>query len=152
MQIKMIVNRMLPVFAMSAVVFFVGCDMGRVVAVDKTPDQSIAEAKKSINRVTVGDVKNMIDAKENIVLLDVRNEHEFEQGHIPGAINIPRGSLEFDAVRIIPDKNARIIVYCGTDRRSVLATRTMNDMGYKNAVDMTGGLKAWKEAGYPTVR
>jgi rhodanese-related sulfurtransferase len=71
---------------------------------------------------------------------------------IPGAINISRGQLEFKVQMILPDRNAKIIVYCGLDLRSPLATKTLNDLGYKNAFNMTGGLKAWREAGFPLVK
>lgn len=118
-------------------------------AADKTPEQLVREAKAAIREVSVGEVKKMLDARENVILLDVRDRHEFEEGHIPGATNISRGSLEFKTVLQIPDKNARIIVHCGQDHRSPLATRSLNDLGYRNAVNMIGGLKAWKEAGYP---
>ena len=94
----------------------------------------------------------MIDAKENVILLDVRDKQEFDEGRIPGAINISRGMLEFKVAMIIPDRNARIIVYCSLDLRGPLATKTMNDLGYKNAINMAGGLKAWKEAGYPLAK
>jgi rhodanese-related sulfurtransferase len=150
MQTRMIIKKILAILMIS--IFFGPCSICNADAADKTPEQIVKEAKESIKEVTIGDVKKMIDAKESIILLDVRNEFEFEEGHIPGAINISRGLLEFKAAEIIPDKSARIIVYCGTDRRSPLATKTMNDLGYKNAVNMIGGLKACKDAGYPTAK
>ena len=94
----------------------------------------------------------MIDGKENIIILDVRDKNELEDGRIPGAINISRGMLEFKVGMTIPDRNAKIVVYCGLDLRSPLAVRTLNEMGYVNAVNMAGGLKAWTEAGYPLVK
>ena len=94
----------------------------------------------------------MIDNKKDIILLDVRDSEEFETGHIPGAINISRGSLDFKVHLIIPDKTKRIIVYCGLDLRSPLATKSLNDLGYKKAINMIGGLRAWKEAGYPVLQ
>ncbi|HTF99508.1 MAG TPA: rhodanese-like domain-containing protein [Nitrospirota bacterium] len=121
-----------------------------VRAADKTPDQYVREAKAAIREVTIQDVKNMLDKKEPAILLDVRDKNEFDEGRIPGAINISRGMLEFKAALMLPDKSANIIVYCGLDLRGPLATKTLNEMGYKNAVNMIGGLKAWKEAGYPT--
>lgn len=136
---------------LAAALFAIGIAC-RVEAADKTPQQLIQEAKAAIKEVSIGAVKKMIDAKENFILLDVRDAQEFAEGRLPGAINISRGTLEFNAAVILPDKNATIIVYCGTDRRSPLATKTMNDLGYKNAVNMIGGLEAWKEAGYPTVK
>jgi len=117
-------------------------------AADKTSDQLVKEAKASIKEVTVNDVTSMINGKEKIILLDVRDKNEFEEGSIPGAINISRGTLEFKVALIIPNKNAKIIVFCGLDLRGPLATRALNEMGYTNAVNMIGGLKAWKEAGY----
>jgi rhodanese-related sulfurtransferase len=117
-------------------------------AADKTPDEMVREAKSSIREVTVAEVRKMIDSHEKIVLLDVRDRDEFETGHIPGAINISRGTLEFMVNMMIPDKSSRIIVYCGVDLRAPLATRTLNEMGYRNAVNIIGGLKSWKEAGY----
>lgn len=135
-----------------AAAFFTSCAAMQVEAADKTPEQLVAEARAAIKEVSAGDVKKMLDAKENIILLDVRDKNEFEGERIPGAINISRGMLEFKAAMIIPDKNARIVVYCGLDLRGPLATRTLNDLGYKNAVNMIGGQKVWKEAGYPLVK
>jgi len=94
----------------------------------------------------------MVDTKENIIILDVRDREEFEPGYIPSAINVSRGMLEFKVNMVIPDKNAKVVVYCSDDRRGPLATRALNDLGYKNAVNIIGGLNAWKEAGYPTAK
>jgi phage shock protein E len=117
-------------------------------AADKTVQQLVTEAKAAIKEVSVEEVKKALDAKESVTLLDVTDKQEFEAGHIPGAINISRGTLEFKVAMTVPDKNSRIIVYCGIDLRAPLATKTLNELGYKNAVNMSGGLKAWKAAGY----
>lgn len=134
------------------VTFFVLYSSFIVYAIDKTPEQIVKEAKATINEVSIDEVKKMIDNKEDIILLDVRDKEEYDTGHIPGAMNISRGSLDFKIRLTIPDKNKKIIVYCGLDLRSPLATKSMNDLGYKNAVNMIGGLKAWKEAGYPVLK
>ncbi len=118
-------------------------------ASDKNAAVLVKEAKATVSHISAAEVKKMIDNKEPVVILDVRDREEFETGYIPGAINISRGTLEFKADLMIPDKKARIIVYCGVDLRSPLATKTLNDLGYSNAVNMIGGLQAWKEAGYP---
>ena len=123
-----------------------------VEAVDKTPEQLVKESKALIKEVSIDDVKKMIDTKENVIILDVTDKNEFEGGHLPGAINISRGTLEFKVGLIIPDKNSKIVVYCGMDLRGPLATKTLNDLGYNNAVNMAGGLKAWKTAGYPLAK
>ncbi len=77
-----------------------------VEANDKTPEQFFKEAKAQIREVPIAEVKKMIDAAENVIILDVRDKQEFEEGRIPGAINISHGMLEFKAAMIIPDKNA----------------------------------------------
>ena len=136
----------------SVIIFFVLYSASVVHAVDKTPEQVVREAKASVSEVSIDEVKKMIDNREDIILLDVRDSEEYETGHIPGAINISRGSLDFKVHLIVPDKNKRIIVYCGLDLRSPLATKSINDLGYKKAVNMIGGLKAWKEAGYPVLK
>ncbi len=118
----------------------------------RTSDQMVKQAKATIKEVSVGDVKKMIDSKEKIIILDVRDKDEFETGYIPGARNLSRGMLEFKIDTLIPDKNASVIVYCGIDLRGPLATKTLNEMGYKNAVNINGGLKAWKAAGYPIAK
>jgi rhodanese-related sulfurtransferase len=121
-------------------------------AADKTPEQMVREAKATIREVSIAEVRKMMTAGEPIVLLDVRDRHEFEEGYIPGALNISRGSLEFMVGLAIPDRSTRIVVYCERDLRGPLATRALNELGYKNAVNMIGGLKAWKEAGYPVTK
>ncbi|MEE8329490.1 MAG: rhodanese-like domain-containing protein [Thermodesulfovibrionia bacterium] len=82
-----------------------------VQAADKTPDQLIKEAKAEIKEVSIHDVKKMIDAGEKVIILDIRDKDEYEKGHIPGAIHISRGLLEFQVHEIIPDRNTRIVVY-----------------------------------------
>jgi len=118
----------------------------------KTSEQMVNDAKAVIKELSVQDVKKLIDNKDKIILLDVRDKDEFETGYIPWAINLSRGMLEFKISTMIPDKNSMIIVYCGIDLRGPLATRTLNEMGYKNAVNIAGGLNAWKAAGYPIVK
>lgn len=78
---------------------------------DVAPQQLVDEARKQVKAVSIHDVKKMIDAREKIILLDVRDKEEFEKEHIPGAMNISRGQLEFLVEGKIPDKDARIIVY-----------------------------------------
>jgi rhodanese-related sulfurtransferase len=127
---------------------FAACATQNYGSAVRTSDQMVKEAKASIKEVSVNDVKRMIDNKDKIIILDVRDKEEFETGYIPGAINLSRGMLEFKINTLIPDKSATIVVYCGVDLRGPLATETLNEMGYKNAVNIDGGLKAWKAAGY----
>ena len=112
----------------------------------------VAKAKAAITKVSAADVKAAIDKKEKAVYLDVRDPNEFGAGHLPGAINVSRGTLEFNIWDKIPDKNAKIYVYCKTTSRSAFATKTMNDLGYKNAVLMDAQFEDWIKAGYPVER
>jgi len=82
-----------------------------VLAADKTPEQLVAKARNQVSSVSIHDVKKMIDAEENVIILDVRDKEEYEKGHIPEAIHISRGLLEFMVADKIPDKNAKIVVY-----------------------------------------
>lgn len=78
---------------------------------DMTPQQLVQEARSQVKKISVHDLKKMMDAKEDIIILDVRDKEEFEKEHIKGAINISRGLLEFLVENKIPDKKARIVVY-----------------------------------------
>jgi len=112
----------------------------------------VAKAKSAIKTVSAADVKAAIDKKEKAVFLDVRDPGEYSAGHVPGAINVSRGTLEFNVWDKVSDKNAKIYVYCKTAGRSALATKTLNDVGYKNAVLMDAQFEDWIKAGYPVER
>jgi rhodanese-related sulfurtransferase len=114
--------------------------------------EMVAKAKAAIKTVSAADVKAAIDKKEKAVILDVRDPGEYAAGHLPGAINISRGTLEFNVFGKISDQNAKIYVYCKTAGRSTLATKTLNDLGYKNAVLMDAQFEDWIKAGYPVER
>jgi rhodanese-related sulfurtransferase len=114
--------------------------------------EMLAKAKGSIRIVSAADVKAAMDKKESAIYLDVRDPGEYAAGHLPGAINISRGTLEFNVFGKIPDQNAKIYVYCKTAGRSTLATNTLHDLGYKNAVLMDAQFEDWIKAGYPVER
>jgi rhodanese-related sulfurtransferase len=112
----------------------------------------IAKAKASIQKVPAADVKAAIDKKEKAVILDVRDPNEYAAGHLPGAMNVSRGTLEINIWNKVPDQNAKIYVYCKTSARSAFATKTLNDLGYKNAVLMNAPFEDWIKANYPVER
>ncbi len=114
--------------------------------------EMLASAKGAIKTVTPEAVKAAIDSKEKAIFLDVRDAGEFNAGHLPGAMNISRGTLEFNVFAKIPDQNAKIYVYCKTAGRSTMATKTLNDLGYKNACLMDAQYADWVKAGYPVER
>jgi len=117
-------------------------------AQDMTSADFIAEAKSHIKTVSVTEAKSLFD-RGGFVFLDVREPNETAMGTVPGAIQVPRGLLEFRIATTVEDKNANIVVYCKSGGRSSLATYTLVRMGYKNAVSMDGGWGAWEEAAYP---
>ena len=89
------------------------------------------------------------NAAEAPVILDVREQQEYEMGHIPGAVHIPRGHLETRIEQAIPDRSRRVIAYCSTQNRSALAAITMKELlGYEDVAVMTGGFTLWKDRGY----
>ncbi len=106
----------------------------------------VANAKQNITEITVADARQ---ALTDHLFLDVREPAEFTAGQIPGAINIPRGVLEFQISNhpaFGGQQNANIIVYCQSGGRSALATESLHKLGYKNAVSLAGGYKAWSES------
>ena len=108
----------------------------------------VNDAKSNIRECTVDDVKRKIDAGESFHLIDVREESEWQKGHIPTAAHLGKGIIERDIEKTIPDIDAEIILYCGGGYRSALAADNLQKMGYKNVTSMDGGFSGWKEAGY----
>jgi rhodanese-related sulfurtransferase len=113
-----------------------------------TTEEMVAEAKESICEVTVSEAKEMLD-KGDCLFLDCREPKEFKMGHVPGAMNIPRGLLEFQVTKKVPDKGTKIVMYCKKGGRGCLAACTLCRMGYENVMNMDGGWLAWEKAGYP---
>ena len=98
--------------------------------------------------VTAREFKKISEGKDEFVLLDVRSEAEFNAAHLPGALNIERGRLEWLVPNIIKNTERIIYVYCQEGRRSAFATERLIQMGYTNAVHIVDGLEAWLNAGY----
>ena len=111
--------------------------------------QLVAEAKKHVTEISPEDAAKKLQNKE-VVIVDVREKDEWDEGHIPGASHMSRGTIEFDIEEKVPDPNAMIICHCGGGGRSALAAENLQKMGYKNVRSMAGGLRAWKAAGLPT--
>jgi 3-mercaptopyruvate sulfurtransferase SseA len=98
-------------FIPATVVLIVLCLVTSVTAADKTPEQLVKEAKEAIKEVSIVDVKKMVDIKEKVVILEVRDKEEYLSGHIPGAVSMSRGLLDFHIHEIIPDKETRVVLY-----------------------------------------
>jgi rhodanese-related sulfurtransferase len=112
----------------------------------------VNDAKKRIREVTVDDVKARVDRKEELLIVDVREDNEWEKDHLPGATHLGKGVIERDIEQRVPDLNAPIVLYCGGGFRSALAADNLGRMGYKNVVSMDGGIRGWREKGYPLTR
>jgi glyoxylase-like metal-dependent hydrolase (beta-lactamase superfamily II)/rhodanese-related sulfurtransferase len=116
----------------------------------KTIAQMLAEAAAAVPFMSLAELRTRLEGeRERLIVLDVRERDAFEAGHIPGACLLPRGQLELRVNQDLPDPTRRIIVCCEFGRISTLATATLRTMGYLRAVALDGGLKAWREAGYP---
>ncbi len=114
----------------------------------KTGAEITEEAKAQITEVKPAEVKAMFDAKEDVVYLDVREPNEWNLGRIPGAVHLPRGTLEGKLEGMV-DRGREIVVYCASGNRSALAALTMKQMGYDNVASMSGGIQAWPDVGGP---
>ena len=109
----------------------------------------VERTKQQIREVHIADVRKKLEAGEHFHFIDVREDHEFAQDHAKGAIHLGRGILERDIESLIPDNSAEIVLYCGGGFRSALAADSLQRMGYTNVTSMAGGIRAWREAGYP---
>ncbi|HYO08773.1 MAG TPA: rhodanese-like domain-containing protein [Tepidisphaeraceae bacterium] len=110
----------------------------------------IVEAvKPRIRECTVADVRQRLDRGENFHLIDVREDHEWAQGHLPRATHLGRGIIERDIETKIPDHAAPLVLYCGGGFRSALAADNLQKMGYTNVLSMDGGYRGWTEANLP---
>ena len=109
----------------------------------------VEQVKQRIKECSIAEVKAKLDRGEPFHFIDVREDHEFAKDHARGARHLGRGILERDIETVIPDKQAGIILYCGGGFRSALAADNLQQMGYANVRSMDGGIRAWREAGYP---
>jgi rhodanese-related sulfurtransferase len=109
----------------------------------------VNEVKPRIRELTVDQVKAKIDRGESFRLIDVREESEWAKDHLPGAEHLGKGIIERDIEIRVPDPRAEIVLYCGGGFRSALAADNLQKMGYANVLSMDGGIRTWRERGYP---
>ena len=116
----------------------------------KTIGQLLAEASAVVPFMALAELDRRICGRPNdLLVLDVREETAFKAGHIPGAHHLPRGQLELRVNEEIPDPTLRIVTYCEFGKISTLAAATLRELGFTRAVAMDGGMKSWREGGYP---
>ena len=112
----------------------------------------VDDAKRRVRETNVEDVKKKMDGGGKFTLVDVREESEFAKDHLPGAIHLGKGVIERDIEARVPDLNAEIVLYCGGGFRSALAADNLQKMGYTNVISMDGGIREWREKGYPLTK
>ena len=105
----------------------------------------VADAKSRVKETDCQEVKGWLDSREKITLVDVREESEWARGHLPGAIHLGKGVIERDIEQAVPDKQARLVLYCGGGFRSALAADNLQKMGYGDVISMDGGWRGWNE-------
>ncbi|MFQ5351698.1 MAG: molybdopterin-synthase adenylyltransferase MoeB [Candidatus Binatia bacterium] len=115
----------------------------------KTFDQIAADARRAVPELSVDEVERLIASADPPIVVDVREREEYREGHLRDALSIPRGFLEMQVEAKIGDKARRIVTYCQSGVRSLLAGKVHKDMGYADVCSMSGGYGAWKGAGHP---
>ena len=107
----------------------------------------VNDAKTRIHEISIEDARERIAKNPEIVLIDVREESEFAAGHVKGALHLGKGIIERDIESRVPDKNAKIVLYCGGGFRSALVADNLLKMGYKEPISLDGGWRELKESG-----
>jgi rhodanese-related sulfurtransferase len=109
----------------------------------------VAQAKKHVTEISPAEARKEAE-EEGAVLIDVREESDWSEGHAKGAKHLSRGVIELEIEEQIPDLRKPIICYCGGGSRAALVVESLQKMGYENVRSLAGGLRAWKEGGLPT--
>lgn len=107
------------------------------------------ESRKRIRETTVDEVKARLERGDRFVLVDVREDNEWTKDHLPGAVHLGKGIIERDIEEKYPDLNAPLVLYCGGGFRSAMAADNLQKMGYTSVISMDGGIREWREKGYP---
>ena len=109
----------------------------------------VDDARTRVRETNVDEVKKRMDRGDKFLLVDVREESEYAKDHLPGAIHLGKGVIERDIEERVPELNKEMILYCGGGYRSALAADNLQKMGYTNVISMDGGIRGWREKGYP---
>jgi rhodanese-related sulfurtransferase len=107
----------------------------------------VNEAKKNIQEISIESLEELKSRGESLKLVDVREDLEWQKGHLPEAIHLGKGIIERDIEQRVEDKKVKIVLYCGGGFRSALAAESLQCMNYKNVFSLIGGFKAWKSRG-----
>jgi rhodanese-related sulfurtransferase len=114
--------------------------------------QLVNEAKSRVRETNMEGYRKMLESGEKPLLVDVREDNEFAAGHAAGAVHIGKGVIERDIEAKAPDKNTKMVLYCGGGFRSALAADSLQKMGYTNVISLDGGWRAYQQSGLPVER
>jgi sulfur-carrier protein adenylyltransferase/sulfurtransferase len=109
----------------------------------------LQQVKAEIEEIDISRAKELVEGDDPPALVDVRERDEWDEGHLPGAIHIPRGNLESRVEQAVPDKERPVVVYCASGSRSAFGAKTLEELGYTDVVSLSGGFTEWKRAGFP---
>ena len=109
----------------------------------------VNDTKSRIHEVTVDETRERMQSSNRVLLIDTREDNEWQAGRATGSIHLGKGIIERDIEAQVPDKTTELILYCGGGFRSALAADVLQQMGYTNVFSLAGGWKAWKESGAP---
>lgn len=110
--------------------------------------KQVTEAKQHIKEISAQTLKDKIDKQEELVLIDVREDHEWANGHLPNAIHLSKGVIERDIEKVVPNFTQQIVVYCSGGFRSALVADSLQHMGYKDVYSLDKGSQSWIDTGY----
>jgi rhodanese-related sulfurtransferase len=112
----------------------------------KTGHQLVEEARQRISEISAREVLQIRERGEDVAIVDVREDREWNLGHVPGAVHVARGTLEGRIEGVVP-REQKVVLYCARGNRSALAADTMREMGYRDVTSLAGGIQAWVDAG-----
>jgi rhodanese-related sulfurtransferase len=109
----------------------------------------VNDAKSRVKEIDIAKYQSMVKAGDPHILVDTREDNEWAAGHVAGAVHMSKGTIERDVETKVPDKSAKLVLYCGGGFRSALVADNLQKMGYENAISLDGGWRALKESGLP---
>lgn len=150
---KRVITKILILSVLALVVVACGAKEPMAPAKAMTPKETVkanmAAAKKTTKQLSIDELKKWKADGKKVMIIDARTRKEYAAGYVPGATNIPRGLFEFLVPNAVADTATPIVVYCKVGGRGLLATKTLTDIGYTNVYNLSGGYKAWADAGNP---
>src|ERR671916_292553 len=108
----------------------------------------LEQVKSEIDELDSGRARELLETEDPAVV-DVREQAEWDEGHLPGAVHVPRGHLESRIEAAVPDRSQPVLVYCSAGNRSAFAAKTLEELGYENVTSLAGGFTDWKRNGFP---